>query len=97
VRLARGEKLGTLCREYAITRPTGGESVDGDLCPGHQRWKVSLSPATETVRQERVDRRIRVYYSNTPVREFDLATQRSTAVDRWTQPATCKASPDNSL
>lgn len=72
-------------------------SVDGDLCLGNQRWKVSLSLAGEPVRLERVDQRILVYYCNTLVRDLDLATQRSTAVDRWTRPTTCKASPDNTL
>jgi hypothetical protein len=31
----------------------------------------------------RVDQRILVYYCRSVVRELDLVTQRSTAVDRW--------------
>jgi hypothetical protein len=76
-------------------------SVDGDLCPDNQRWKVSLSLAREPVRLERVEQRILVYYCHTIVREIDLGAQRSTAVDRWAQPSTqkqtCKGSPDNTV
>jgi transposase InsO family protein len=76
-------------------------SVDGDLCLGNQRWKVTLSLAKEPVRLERVGQRILVYYCNTIVRDIDLAAQRSTAVDRWAQPLTqqqtCKGCPDNAV
>ena len=85
--------------DYGLGTEVRRISVDGDLCLGSQRWKISLSLAKQPVRLERTEQRILVYYCNTIVREIDLAAQRSTAVDRWAQPATqpqtCKESPDN--
>ena len=46
-------------------------------------WEISRALAGEWVRIERLDGRVLVYYCRSLVRELDLVTQRSTAVDRW--------------
>jgi hypothetical protein len=70
-------------------------SVDGDLYLDNHRWRISQALAGQAVRLERADQRILLYYCNTLVRELDLTAQRSTAVDRWALPKTCKASHEN--
>jgi len=62
-------------------------SVDGDLYVDSCRWTISLALASEQVELKRLDQRILVYYCRTLVREIDLRTQRSTAVDRWVRPS----------
>jgi transposase InsO family protein len=49
---------------------------------GHS-WEISRALAGEWVQLVRVEERILVYYCRSVVRELDLVTQRSTAVDRW--------------
>jgi transposase InsO family protein len=56
---------------------TGRLSVEG------RSWEISRALAGEWVQLVRVDERILVYYCRSLVRELDLVTQRSTAVDRW--------------
>jgi hypothetical protein len=48
-----------------------------------RRWDISRALAGEWVQVVRVDERVLVYYRRSLVRELDLVTQRSTAVDRW--------------
>jgi len=67
--------------------PTGAwvRKVDssGKLRTGGQHWKISKALSGEWVQLERVGQRVLVYYCRTVVRELDLGSQRSTAVERW--------------
>jgi transposase InsO family protein len=58
-------------------------SSQGQLRLGGRRWEISRALAGEWVQIVRMDGRVLVYYCRSLVRELDLATQRSTAVDRW--------------
>jgi transposase InsO family protein len=66
--------------------PTGAEvyklSTHGQL-QLRRRWEISRALAGEWVQVLRTDGRVLVYYCRSLVRELDLVTQRSTAVDRW--------------
>ncbi len=53
----------------------------GQLSLLGRRWQVAGALASEPVRLLRIDQRILVLYRNTLVRELDLASLRSTAVD----------------
>jgi transposase InsO family protein len=46
-------------------------------------WEISRALAGEWVQLMRVEQRVLVCYCRSLVRELDLRTQRSTAVDRW--------------
>jgi len=48
-----------------------------------RRWEISRALAGEWVQVVRIEQRVLVYYCRSLVRELDLVTQRSTAVDRW--------------
>ena len=50
-----------------------------------EHWAISRALAGEWVRIVTIEQRVLVYYCRTLVREFDLANQRSTIVDRWLQ------------
>ena len=81
--------------------PEGAEvkrlGSQGELHLAGRRWDVSQALATEWVQLVRVQQRVLVYYCSSLLREFDLAAQRSTAVERWAQPGMCKGSPDNGV
>jgi hypothetical protein len=47
------------------------------------RWKIAKALRGEWVQLEQVKQRILVYYCSTLIRELDLGSQRSTAVERW--------------
>jgi transposase InsO family protein len=79
-------------RRYVANPPTweyetGAEvrklSTQGQLQVARRRWDISRALAGEWVQVVRVDGRALVYYCRSLVRELDLVTQRSTAVDRW--------------
>ena len=53
----------------------------GQLTLNGRRWQVAGALASERVRLVRIDQRILVFYRNTLVRELDLVSQGSTAVD----------------
>ena len=55
------------------------------------RWFISGALAGEYVQLERVEDRALVFYCRTLIRELDLESQRSTAVERWL------SSPDQQL
>jgi transposase InsO family protein len=69
----------------------------GQLKLGGRWWQVSEALGHEQVRLVRVGERVLVYYCQSLVREINLADQRSTAVDRWSQPSTCKGCVGNSV
>jgi len=54
----------------------------GHIYIGDQRWRVSQALASHTVRLERIDQRVLVYFCRTLVQEIDLSGERSTAVER---------------
>jgi transposase InsO family protein len=79
-------------RRYVANPPaweyeTGAEvkklSTQGQLRVANRRWDISRALAGEWVTVVRVEGRALVYYCRSLVRELDLLTQRSTAVDRW--------------
>jgi len=79
-------------RRYVANPPaweyeTGAEvrklSAHGRLQLAGNGWEISRALAGEWVQVVRVDGRSLVYYCRSLVRELDLVTQRSTAVDRW--------------
>jgi len=82
--------------------PAGAEvrrlTAQGRLnCEG-RNWEISRALAGEWVQLIRVEQRVLVYYCRSLVRELDLGTQRSTAVDRWVSPSMeCKGCPDNAV
>jgi transposase InsO family protein len=55
----------------------------GRVCMEGRSWEISRALAGEWVQLVRVEERILVYYGRSVVRELNLLTQRSTAVDRW--------------
>jgi transposase InsO family protein len=61
----------------------------GKLGLKDRHWNISKALCGEWVQLERTADRILVYYCRTLVRELDLTSQRSTAVERWL------ASPDS--
>ena len=79
-------------RSYVAKPPvweyeTGAElyrlSSVGQLQTKGHRWEISRALAGEWVQVVRVEGRVLVYYCRSLVRELDLLSQRSTAVDRW--------------
>jgi hypothetical protein len=58
-------------------------STQGQLRLARRRWDISRALAGEWVQVVRVEGCALVYYCRSLVRELDLVTQRSTAVDRW--------------
>jgi len=79
-------------RRYVAQPPAWEYEVGAEVCPlstvgqlqlQGRRWEISRALAGEWVRIERLDGRVLVYYCRSLVRELDLVTQRSTAVDRW--------------
>ena len=55
---------------------------NGTISIGNINWKIAQALATEWVQLKRIDQRVLVFYCRTLVREIDLNTSRSTAVDR---------------
>ena len=71
---------------------------EGRLRLGQRSWPISAALSNQRVKLQAVgESTILVYYCRSLVREIDLAAQRSTAVDRWAQPTTCKGRPDNTV
>ena len=62
----------------AELRKVGGQ---GHIYIGDQRWRVSQALASHTVRLERIEQRVLVYFCRTLVQEIDLSGERSTAVE----------------
>ena len=48
-----------------------------------RRWDISLALAGQSVQLVRIGERVLVYHCRTVIRELNLASQRSTAVERW--------------
>src|SRR5580704_1455609 len=69
--------------EYEAGAEVYRVSTVGRLHLQGRAWEISRALAGEWVRIERLDGRVLVYYCRSLVRELDLVTQRSTAVDRW--------------
>ena len=67
--------------------PTGSQvrklTAMGRLTVQGRQWEISRALAGEWVQLVRIEERMLVYYCRSLVRELDLLTQRSTAVDRW--------------
>ena len=60
---------------------------DGKIKLQGEHWVVSRALKGERVQLVTLEQRVLVYYCRTLVREFDLANQRSTIVDRWFEDA----------
>jgi transposase InsO family protein len=69
--------------EYEAGAEVRKISTQGQLNAAGRRWEISRALVGEWVQLIRLDERILVYYCRSLVRELDLVTQRSTAVDRW--------------
>jgi transposase InsO family protein len=69
--------------EYEVGAEVRKLSAHGRLQLARRGWEISRALAGEWVQVVRVDGRALVYYCRSLVRELDLVTQRSTAVDRW--------------
>jgi transposase InsO family protein len=82
--------------EYATGAEVRRLGAQGKLSIDGHCWSISKGLAGEWVELKRVGERILVYYCNSLLRELDPIVQRSTAVERWTQPM-CKGSPDNEV
>ena len=72
--------------EYGNSAEVQRLGANGQLKWQARQWQVSEALAYQLVQVVRVQERLLVYYCRTLVREIDLADQRSTAVDRWSQP-----------
>ena len=68
--------------EYEAGAEVHRLSTVGQLQLQRRLWEISRALAGEWVRIERLDGRVLVYYCHSLVRELDLLTPRSTAVDR---------------
>jgi hypothetical protein len=69
--------------EYEAEAEVRKVAPQGQLNLEGRRWEISRALAGEWVRLVRAEQRILVYFCRSVVRELDLVTQRSTAVDRW--------------
>ena len=69
--------------EYETGADVRQVAPQGQLNLKGRRWDISRALAGEWVQVIRIEERILVYYCRSLVRELDLLTQRSTAVDRW--------------
>ena len=69
--------------EYETGAQVYRVSAQGRLYLHGHAWEISRALAEQWVKVERVEERLLVYYCRSVVRELDLVTQRSTAVDRW--------------
>ena len=84
--------------EYGAEAEVHRLDCNGQLRLGQRSWPISEALGAQRVRVQRVgESTVLVYYCQSLVREIDLAAQRSTAVDRWAQPTTCKGCPDNTV
>jgi transposase InsO family protein len=84
--------------EYGAEAEVHRLNKKGQLQLGGERWAISQALRQQRVAVKRVgEQMLLVYYCQSLVREIDLAAQRSTAVDRWAQPSTCKGCPDNAV
>jgi hypothetical protein len=67
--------------------PTGSQVLKVDSCGKitlhRQHWVISKALCGERVQLVTVEQRVLVYYCRTLIRELNLASQRSTIVDRW--------------
>ena len=67
--------------------PTGARVLKvgshGNLDAYGARWKIAKALRGEWVQLEQVEQRVLVYYCRTLVRELDLKSRSSTAVERW--------------
>jgi transposase InsO family protein len=67
--------------------PTGAKVLKvgshGNLDAYGARWKIAKALRGEWVQLEQVEQRVLVYYCRTLVRELDLKSRCSTAVERW--------------
>jgi hypothetical protein len=81
--------------------PSGAEvhrvKASGQIWLQGRLWQVSAALAHERVQLIRVAERVLVYYCQSLVRELDLAEQRSTPVEHWSQPSNCKGCGGNTL
>jgi transposase InsO family protein len=57
--------------------------ADGKINAFGRTWNIAKGLRQEWVQLLRLEDRVQVYYCRTLVRELDLATQRSTSVERW--------------
>ncbi len=69
--------------EYPVGARVLKVDSQGKLDAYGHRWIISRALSGERVHLERVQQRVLVYYCRTLIRELDLQSQRSTAVDRW--------------
>jgi transposase InsO family protein len=83
--------------DYGLGAEVRKVDAQGHVSIANRVWMLSRALATETVSLQRIDHRVLVYFCHTLVREIDLGTQRSTAVDHWVPIPTCKECPDNNL
>lgn len=55
----------------------------GQIWAHHRRWEITMALAGQSVQLVRLDERLLVYHCRTLIRELDLVSQCSTAVERW--------------
>ena len=83
--------------DYGVGSEVYRLNRNGQLKLQGRWWQVSEALRQQWVEVKPIDQRILVYYCRSLVREINLATQRSTAVDRWVQPSICNACGDNAV
>src|ERR1035438_451179 len=69
--------------EYPAGAQVRKLDADGKVRAYGRSWNISQALRREWVQLMRLEDRVLVYYCRTLIRELDLTTQRSTAVERW--------------
>ena len=69
--------------EYPVGARVLKVGSHGNLDAYGARWKIAKALRGEWVQLEQVEQRVLVYYCRTLIRELDLKSRCSTAVDRW--------------
>ena len=69
--------------EYPAAAHVRRLDADGKVNAFGRTWNIAQGLRREWVQLLRLEDRVQVYYCRTLVRELDLATQRSTSVERW--------------
>ena len=69
--------------EYPAAAQVRRLDADGKMNAYGRTWNIGQGLRREWVQLLRLGDRVQVFYCRTVVRELDLATQRSTSVERW--------------
>jgi transposase InsO family protein len=69
--------------EYAEGATVARVGSQGQIWAEGRRWDLSYALVGQRVQLVKIEERVLVYHCRTVIRELDLTSQRSTAVERW--------------